>query len=179
MVSAHRLRVLITPSLCSSRWWDLNTKYWSVYVGFLYFVILRLLSSLMCTAESRNGSSDIFQCELDVIVHIYMFCEDFQFPCSDFNTGVNILELRSGPENQARLDPSLCTLCLSPAWPNNWQYFCFLLASWGVMPYMQVTLSSWGQVTCKTTQWHKCKQQWREKRAECFLAGNTAIILSY
>ncbi len=35
---------------------------------------------------------------------------------------VSQLELRSGPKNQARPDPSLCTLCPSPAWPINCNY---------------------------------------------------------
>ena len=34
--------------------------------------------------EGQTASSDIFLCELDVIVHsINMFCEGFLFPCSD------------------------------------------------------------------------------------------------
>ena len=58
--------------------------------------------------------------------------------------------------------------------------FLYFLASWRVMSCMwQVTFSARGQVTCQTTQWHKRKQQWREKRDACFLAGNTVIILSF
>ena len=39
--------------------------------------------------EGQTVSSDIFLHELDIIVHsIYMFCEGFNFPWSDFDPGV-------------------------------------------------------------------------------------------
>ena len=47
--------VLITPSLFSSEWWELNWNYWSVCVGFLYTSMLRLLYSSLCTAPSKKG----------------------------------------------------------------------------------------------------------------------------
>ena len=54
-ISARWFRVLMTPSSCSSGWWESNSKYWSVCVGFLYTSMLRLLSSSMCTAQSKKG----------------------------------------------------------------------------------------------------------------------------
>ena len=43
-VSARRFGVLITPSLCSGGRRELNSKYWSVSVCFLYTSVLRLLT---------------------------------------------------------------------------------------------------------------------------------------
>ena len=89
-LSARGFRVLMTPSLCSSGWWESNSKYRFVRVDFLYSSRLRLLSSSVCTAQSKEGGlsplTSSLTCELDVIVHrMYMFCEGFHFPCSDFD----------------------------------------------------------------------------------------------
>ena len=54
-VSARWFRVLMTPSLCSSGWWESNSKYWSVCVGFLYTSMLRLLSSSVWTVQYNKG----------------------------------------------------------------------------------------------------------------------------
>ena len=54
-----------------------------------------VFSNVYCTVqEGHTVSCDIFTCDLHVSVHsIYMFCEGFHIPCSDFNPGVNrILE---------------------------------------------------------------------------------------
>ena len=52
--------------------------------------MLRVLSSAYCTVqEGQTVSSDIFPCELDVIIHnIHMLCEGFDSSCSDFDPGV-------------------------------------------------------------------------------------------
>ena len=43
LVSARWFRVLMSPSLCSIGWWESISKCWSVCVGFLYTLLLRLL----------------------------------------------------------------------------------------------------------------------------------------
>ena len=48
-----------------------------------------LLQCVLHGPRQTDVSSDISQCELDVTVHsIYMLCEDFHFPCCDFDLGV-------------------------------------------------------------------------------------------
>ena len=81
-VSARWFRALMTPSVCSSGWWDSNRKYWSLCAGFS--VHLHVEASV----ERQTVSSNIFLRKLDVIVHsIYVFCEGFPYPRSDFDPG--------------------------------------------------------------------------------------------
>ena len=58
----------------------------SVHVNVDAFIFF----SVYCTVqEAQTVSSDISPCELNFIVHSnYMFCEGFNFPCSDFHQGV-------------------------------------------------------------------------------------------
>ena len=77
-VLAWWFRALITPSLCSSGWCESNSEYRTVCVGFLYTSLLRLLSSSVCTAQSKRGRL-FFQCQLDVTVNVswhtcWMWC---------------------------------------------------------------------------------------------------------
>ena len=98
MFSAWWFKVLMTLSLCSCGWWELNSKYWSVCVGTHCTPQWWGFFSVYCTVqEGQTVSSDIVPCEPDVIVHsiyifcvhsIYMFCEGLHFPCLDFDPGV-------------------------------------------------------------------------------------------
>ncbi len=46
---------ILSPSLCSSGWWESNNKCWSVFGGFLCISSLRPLSSSVSTAQSKKG----------------------------------------------------------------------------------------------------------------------------
>ena len=50
------------PSLCSSGRWKSNSKSWSVCVGFLYTLMLRLLFSSISTAQSKKGRLSPLMC---------------------------------------------------------------------------------------------------------------------